>query len=83
MALDVFISPSGYVYLNELYVPGTHCKIIVIYNTTVNDNLWLKIQCLTGYRPTALQMIGSQSPGSASKLAYDWLVDILGFAVAF
>ena len=22
MALDVFISPSGYVYLNELYVPG-------------------------------------------------------------
>ena len=22
MVLDVFISPSGYVYLNELYVPG-------------------------------------------------------------
>ena len=51
---------------------------------TVNDNLWLKIQCLTGYRPTALQMIDSlEGPGSASKLAYDWLVDILGFAVAF
>ena len=27
-------------------------------------------------------MIDSQGPGSASKLAYDWLVDILGFAVA-
>ena len=48
----------------------------------VNDNLRLKIQCLTGYRPTALQMIDSQGTGSLSKLAYDWLVDILGFAVA-
>ena len=34
--------------------------------------MWLKIQCLTGYRPTALQMIDSQGPGSASKLGYDW-----------
>ena len=67
----------------QVYPLQDYCHNVSVDSTTVNDNLWLKIQCLTGHRPTALQMIDSQGPGSASKLAYDWLVDILGFAVAF